>query len=156
MTRGGEYQNGVERLQKRERRVSRPLTIAAAGVAALIVGATGFASSLAPPNEARQLGELFFNRNMARAEVVIIKGGAVHDYRLDQGKVISVRPGMIELLERDGTRQLIPVAPDVEVSINGRLVAPAAIPLRVSAITIRDGDQPASVIRITTVLPRKP
>jgi len=71
--------------------VSKPLTITAAAIAALVVGATGFASSLAPPNEARALGELFFNRNMARAEVVIVKGGVVHDYRLDQGKVLSVR-----------------------------------------------------------------
>lgn len=156
MTRRGDDQSGVERLKHRERRVSRALTIAAAAVAALAVGATGLASSLAPPNEARALGELFFNKNMARAEVVMVRGGAVYDYRIDQGKVLSAKPGMIELLERDGTRQAIPVATDAQVTINGRFVAPAAIPLRATAITIRNGDQPAEVIRITTVLPRKP
>lgn len=156
MTRRDDHDGGVERPRHRDRRVSKPLTIAAAAVAALVVGATGLASSLAPPSEARALGELFFNKNMARAEVVIVKGGAVHDYRLDQGKVLSVRSGVIELLERDGTRQVIPVAPDAQVWINGRITPPSAIPLRVNAITIRDGDQAASVIRITTVLPRKP
>ena len=41
-----------------------------------------------------------------------MRSGIVHDYRIDQGKVVSVRNGSIELLERDGTRQLIPVSAD--------------------------------------------
>ena len=75
---------------------------------------------VAPPHEARALGELFFNKNMARAEVVIVRGGIVHDYRIDQGKVVGVRGGSIELLEQDGTRQLIPVSPTAQVIVNGR------------------------------------
>jgi hypothetical protein len=149
MTRNDEHQSGVSRAGTPERRVSRPLTIAAAAVAALALGATGLAAAVAPPSQARALGELFLGKTMARAEVVIVKGGTVHDYRLDQGKVVSIRPGAIELLERDGTRQLIPLAQEAQVWINGRLSSVAAIPLRVSAITIRDGDLPAEVIRIT-------
>jgi len=137
------------------RRVSKPLTISAAAIAALVVGATGLASSLAPPSEARTLGELFFSNNMARAEVVTIKAGVVHDYRIDQGRVLSVKPGTIELLERDGTRQVIPVALDAEVWVNGRLGVPGVIPLGAKAIAIRDGDQPAAMIRITGQI-RKP
>ena len=136
------------------RRVSRPWTIAAAATAALVVGATSLASSTAPPAEARALGELFFNKNMARAEVVTVNRGAVHDYRIDQGKVVAVRPGTIELLERDGTRQVIPVSPSAEIIVNGRLSSLVAVPLRVQAITIRDGDQPAEVVRITGLLKR--
>ena len=131
------------------RRVSTPWTLAAAAVAALVVGVTSLASSTAPPGEARALGELFFSKNMARAEVVTVNRGAVHDYRIDQGKVVSVRPGTIELLERDGTRQVIPVAPAAQIMVNGRLSALVSVPLRVSAITIRDGDAPAEVVRIT-------
>ena len=52
--------------------MSKPWTIAAAAVAALVVGVTGFAAS-APPTEARALGELFFSKNMARAEVVLVQ-----------------------------------------------------------------------------------
>ena len=137
------------------RRVSAPWTIAAAGVAALVVGATSLASSSAPPFEARALGEIFFNKNMARAEVVTINRGAVHDYRIDQGKVTAVRVGTIELLERDGTRQMIPIAPDIQIMLNGRPSTLTSVPLRANAITIRDGDQPAEVVRITG-LPKKP
>lgn len=123
--------------------------IAAAAAVALVVGVTGFAASTAPPSEARALGELFFNRNMARAEVVQVRAGVVRDYRIDQGKVVAVRQGAIELLERDGTRQLIPVSPTAQVLVNGRFTTLAAVPLRMNAITIREGDQPASTVRVT-------
>jgi hypothetical protein len=145
------HRDGVDGRRTPHRRVSKPWTIAAAAVAALVVGATGLASSTATPSEARLLGELFFGKNMARAEVVMITRGVVHDYRIDQGKVMAVRPGTIDLLERDGTRQLVPLAADVQVWINGRVSALAAIPPRGNAITIRDGDQPAEVVRISGV-----
>ena len=151
---GDDHGDGVEGHPDRTRHVSKPWTIAAATVAALVVGATSLASSTAPPNEARALCELFFNKNMARAEVVMVNRGAVHDYRIDQGKLLSVRPGTIELLERDGTRQLIPVAPGAQVVLNGRITTLASVPLRMSVITIRDGDQPAQAVRVTG--PRSP
>jgi hypothetical protein len=78
----------------------------------------------------------------------------VHDYRIDQGKIMSVRPGTIELLERDGTRQVIPVSPTAQILVNGRFATLAGVPLRLSAITVRDGDQPAQTVRVTG-LPRK-
>lgn len=121
----------------------------AAAVAALVVAATGFGASQAPPQEARALGELFFNKNMARAEVVQVRAGVVHDYRIDQGRVMAVRPAAIELLERDGTRQVIPVSATAQVIVNGRFTTLSGVPLRINAITIRDGDQPATIIRAT-------
>ncbi len=152
---GDDHGDGVESPRNRTRHVSKPWTIAAAAVAALVVGATSLASSTAPPNEARALGELFFNKNMARAEVVLVNRGAIHDYRIDQGKLLSIRQGTIELLERDGTRQLIAVAPGAQVLLNGRLTPLVSVPLRTNVITIRDGDQPAQTVRVTG-LPRKP
>ena len=112
--RDGNHGAGVER-SRTATRVSKPWTIAAAAVAALVVGVTSFAAASAPPTEARALGELFFSKNMARAEVVMVQRGVVHDYRIDQGKIMSVRQGTIELLERDGTRQLIPVSPTAQI-----------------------------------------
>lgn len=137
------------------RRVSKRWSLLAAALAALVVGATSLASSSAPPVEARTLGETFFGKGMARAEIVMVSGGALHDYRIDQGKVTAFRNGMIQLLERDGTRQTIPLAPGAEIWANGHLSTMLAVPLRVNAITIRDGDQPATVVRITGLL-KKP
>jgi hypothetical protein len=150
----GDDRDGVEGRQAKTR-VSKWLTIAAAAIAALVVGAVSLASSSAPPPEARALGGVFFNRNMARSEVVMVVRGVVHDYRLDQGKVVASRGGTIELQERDGTRQSIPIAPDAQILVNGKISALVSVPLRVNAITIRDGDQPASVVRITGS-PKKP
>jgi hypothetical protein len=146
--RASNHQHGVAR-SRNASRVSKRWTLAAAAVAALVVGVTGFAASSAPPQEARALGELFFNKNMARAEVVIVRGGVVHDYRIDQGKVVGVRADSIQLLERDGTRQLIPVSPTAQVIVNGRFATLGGVPLRVNAIIIRDGDQPATSVRVT-------
>ena len=151
-----DHGDGVEGPRTRTRHVSRPWTIVAALVAALIVGATSLASATAPPAEARALGELFFNKNMARAEVVMVNRGSVHDYRLDQGKLLNVRQGTIELLERDGTHQVIPVAVTAQVLLNGRIVPLTALPLRMNVITIRDGDEPAQTVRATRAQPRKP
>ena len=78
-------------------------------------------------------------------------GGVVHDYRIDQGKVVAVRGDSIQLLERDGTRQLIPVSPTAQVIVNGRFATLAGIPLRLNAITIRDGELPATSVRVTGI-----
>jgi hypothetical protein len=144
-----DHDAGVPRSRSTPSRISKPWTIAAAAVAALVVGVTGFAASSAPPQEARALGELFFNKTMARAEVVIVRGGVIHDYRIDQGKVTAVRNGSIELLERDGTRQVIPVSATAQVIVNGRFRTLTDVPLRFNVITIRDGDLPASSVRAT-------
>ncbi len=151
--RDGNHGAGVQR-SRTGTRVSKPWTIAAAAVAALVVGVTSFAAASAPPTEARALGELFFSKNMARAEVVLVQRGVVHDYRIDQGKIMSVRQGTIELLERDGTRQLIPVSPTAQTSSTAGSQRSRRVMLRLNAITIRDGDQPAHSVRVTG-LPRK-
>ena len=151
--RDGEHVDGVER-PRTTSRISKPWTIAAAAVAALVVGVTGFAASSAPPSEARALGELFFSKNMARAEVVMVQRGVVHDYRIDQGKIVGIRLGSLDLLERDGTRQTIPVSPTAQILVNGRFATLASVPLRMNAITVRDGDLAAHTVRVTG-LPRK-
>ena len=75
----------------------------------------------------------------------MVQRGVVHDYRIDQGKIVSVRQGTIELLERDGTRQLIPVSPAAQILLNGRFASLGPVMLRLNAITVRDGDEPAHI-----------
>ncbi len=127
----------------------RPLVLAAAVLLALVGGATGLASSQAPPKDARALGEVFFGPNMARAEVVMVGRSGVRVFRIDQGRLLAVRPEGLELLERDGSRYLIPVAPAAQVVVNGRSGGTADLVRGMNVITIRDGDQPAEVVRAT-------
>src|SRR5438105_1271166 len=64
----------------------------------------------------KNLGSYFMGPNMARAEVVLKLGNQVHDYRIDQGRVVAVRPGALDLVERDGTKQSVPMAVGTRVS----------------------------------------
>ena len=52
--------------------------IAGAAAAALVVGATGLAAS--SPTSDSPLGPFFLGPKMARAEVVMVYGGSVHDW----------------------------------------------------------------------------
>ena len=72
---------------------------------------------------------------MARAEIVMVSGGALHDYRIDQGKVTASRNGTVQLLERDGTVRRSRLRRGVEIWANGQLSTMIAVPLRVNAIT---------------------
>ncbi len=130
--------------------MKRRWVIAAALAAGLAVGATSFAASSGPsagPPSAGSLGSYFLGSRMARAEVVLVDRGAVHDYRIDQGRVTAVRAGVLEVLERDGTRQTVPVSPTAQVVVNGQVTALASITPGMSVLTIRDGSNPADVVR---------
>ena len=127
--------------------MSRRWVIAAAAAAALVVGATGFAASSGPPGSGNDLPGFFFGPRMARAEVVMVIGAAVHDFRVDQGRVTAVRPDSIDLLERDGTNATVPVAPDARIIVSGGPPALASIRRGMFAVTVRDGNAPAQTVR---------
>ena len=38
----------------------------------------------------------------------MVMGAAVHDFRIDQGRILAIRPNAIALLERDGSRRRFP------------------------------------------------
>lgn len=133
----------------RSRRRLRRIVLAGAAALSLVAVATGLAASQAPPRDARALGELFFGPSMARAEVVLVVRGEVRDYRIDQGRIMAVRPEGLDLLERDGTRLLVPVAPTAQVVVNGRPASLLDLARGMSVITIRDGDHPAETVRAT-------
>ncbi len=134
--------------------MKRRWVIVAVLAAGLAVGATGFAASSGPfasgPPDRGSLGEYFLGRNMARAEVVMVFRGEVHDFRIDQGRVTAVRGGSLELLERDGTRQTVPVSPAARVAVNGQPATLASIAPSMFAVTVRDGSNPADLVRVFT------
>src|SRR5919201_6301609 len=91
------------------------------GVAAAVLAvgvAAGLAASSAPPLGGGLASDLLGPR-MARAEVVVVRGGVVHDYRVDQGRLALNRLTELLVRERDGTLQTVPVAAGAAVTLNG-------------------------------------
>ncbi|HSC90290.1 MAG TPA: hypothetical protein VLB86_01400 [Gaiellaceae bacterium] len=101
---------------------------------------------LALPNG---LAAYFFGPKMVRAEVIVRDGGALHDYRLDRGRIRSVAADSLTLLERDGTVVTVPVAPGADVTLAGRPVALTRLRRGMNALVVRDGAAPAGVVRAT-------
>lgn len=138
-------------------RVRRILVALAAAV--LLAGAAsyltqgGFAWAFGNPKPpkgppaGRSLGDLFFGKNMARAEVILVLQGVVHDFRIDRGRVQGVVAGQLVLRELDGTVQQVPVAPDARVDIDGQPAPLTALARGLYATAIRDGNAPASIVQ---------
>jgi hypothetical protein len=122
--------------------------IAGAAAAALLAGATGLAASRATSDSA--LGPFFLGPKMARTEVIMVYGGSVHDWRLDQGRVVAVLPTALKLAERDGTRTLVPVSQLAGVTVNRKLAAITDITRGMTALTARDGNASATIVRVTS------
>jgi hypothetical protein len=120
--------------------------IAGALAAALVIGATGLAASRAAPT-GDALGPFFLGPKMARSEVIMVYGGAVHDWRIDQGRVAVVRPNALELVERDGTRAVVQISPTARVTVNRRLATMTDITRGMTVLAARDGDAPATIVR---------
>jgi hypothetical protein len=116
------------------------------GMLTLVV-MTGGAFGAMQLGYARPLGDFFFGPHLARAEVVLVQKGEVHDYRIDRGKVKSIRGATLELRELDGTVQVVPVAGTAQVTVNGQ-VAPLSLIVRgMTVTTIRDGENPAQQVQ---------
>ena len=116
-------------------------TAAGAAVAALALVQSGAAGP-------GSLGAFFFGPKLVRAEVVLVDGGRVHDYRVDRGRIRSVSPGSLTLRERDGTFVTVPVSPTADVRAGGVAVALAQLRRGLLATTVRDGDAPATIVQI--------
>jgi hypothetical protein len=116
-------------------------------VALLALNAVLFAATpgLAVP---RGLAQYFFGPKLVRAEVVVRDGGEVRLYRVDRGRVRTVRPalGTLTILERDGTLTPVPVAADADISLNGRTVLLRALRRNMVVTTVRLGDEPAETV----------
>jgi hypothetical protein len=93
------------------------------------------------------MGRAFFGPAFVRAEVLFYQGGAAHDFRIDEGRIVAIKQSSsVTLLERDGTRQAIPISADTIVSASGQPLDQSALVKGQTAVAIRDGDGPASQI----------
>jgi hypothetical protein len=136
-------------MSSRRQPLARARTLLAAG-AALVVALTATAAAqsakVAPPSIARGLAQTYFTNTFTRAEVLTAVGKVVHDFRIDEGRVIAVRPNAIDLLERDGTRQTVTISPQTQMP-GGRLSG-VAFGLRGSrVVTLTDNGGAASLVR---------
>ena len=97
------------------------------------------------------LGNYFFGPKLVRAEVVTNEAGTVHDYRVDRGKIqVIARASLsLTLLERDGTLVTVPVASTANVTLNGLAVPFARLRRGLTATTVRDGSESASIVQAT-------
>ncbi|HZR92597.1 MAG TPA: hypothetical protein VFA44_09375 [Gaiellaceae bacterium] len=137
------------------RRQGRPAIGLAALAALLAALAASTAGAVAPrpPVLARDLARSYFGSALVRAEVVSVIGGVMHDFRIDEGRVTAVRPGAIDLLERDGTRQTVPVGPVQQLTPGvGGLLQLGEVVRGVRVVTVRDGDRPAAEVRLAAAV----
>jgi hypothetical protein len=127
---------------------ARGLLVGAVAAAALLAAAaSALAARGAPPATARDLASAFFSNTLTRAEVVSVVGKTVHDYRVDEGKVVAVRAGAVDLLERDGTLQTIRMgAATLTIGKVSRVLGPV-VPRSMRVVALRDGGGPATQIR---------
>jgi hypothetical protein len=136
-------------MSDRRQPLARARMLLAAGAAlavTLFTTAAAQSAKVAPPNIARSLAQTYFTSTFTRAEVLTVVGRFVHDYRIDEGRVIAVRPNAIDLLERDGTRQTI--ALNGQTQMPGGRLAGVAIGLRGSrVVTLTDNGGAASLVR---------
>jgi hypothetical protein len=95
------------------------------------------------------LAGYFFGPKLVRAEVIVQDGGALHDYRLDRGRIRAVAADSITLLERDGTVVTVPVSRTAEITLAGRAVPLQRLRRGMNALSVRDGGNPAEVVRAT-------
>jgi hypothetical protein len=84
---------------------------------------------------------------MVKAEIVVKDGSAVHDYRIDQGKIRTVGTSSITLYERTGELVTIPVAAGAKITIGNRAVSLAALRRGMRVQTLREGNGPAVTVQ---------
>jgi len=132
----------MRRPPERTRRRLALLAAAAVLAAALALVQSGAAGP-------GSLATRFFGPRLVRAEVVLMEGGAPHDYRIDRGRIRAVGAGTLTLRERDGTIVTVPVAAGADVRLGGRAVPLQRLRRGFFATTVREGDAAATVVQAT-------
>jgi hypothetical protein len=94
------------------------------------------------------LGAYFFGPKMVRAEVILMEGTELKDYRVDRGRIRDRPvPGSLTLRERDGTIVTLAVAPDAAITVNGRPIGFDRLRRGMTVLTVREGDGPVIEVR---------
>jgi hypothetical protein len=114
------------------------------------LGALAATLVLVPTSLGESITRSLFGPGLIRAEAIVRQGGAVHDYRVDRGRVRAVlRPTQtLVLREADGTIATIPVAPDARIELGGRFVTFAAVRRGMQATTLREGGSAATRVQL--------
>jgi hypothetical protein len=96
----------------------------------------------------RSLANYFYGNGMIRAEVVVRDADGVHDWRLDQGRILRVAPArsLLRIVEPDGRVVEFQVALDARIELHGRPVPLGALRRGVRAFVVREGEGPAVVV----------
>jgi hypothetical protein len=96
----------------------------------------------------RSLANYFYGNGMIRAEVVVRDAEGVHDWRLDQGRVLRVMPArnLLRIIELDGRVVEVQVALDARIELHGRPVPLGALRRGLRAFVVREGEGMAVVV----------
>jgi hypothetical protein len=129
-------------------RTRRRWTFAAAAVAALL--AANAVLLLVQPGLAlpRSLANYFYGPGLIRAEVVVRDLEGIHDWRLDQGRILRVMPARNALRIREPDARIVDfeVALDARIELNGRPVPLGALRRGLRVLVVREGEGPAEVV----------
>ena len=91
----------------------------------------------------------FFGPRMVRAEVLLLgAGGAVQDYRLDRGVVMSAVSGTLTVRESNGDTVSLPVDPAAQVQGGGRRVTAATLRRGTRVVVYRSANAPAELVQV--------
>jgi hypothetical protein len=118
----------------------RGIAVLAVVLASLVVAGVD-----AQPTRAEKgsLLRALFGPTMVRAEVLVQEGEGVRDLRVDRGRIRTLGPRQLRLLERDGTIVAIPVAATTSVTSKGVKAPYTTLRRGMNVTTVRAADQPA-------------
>jgi hypothetical protein len=119
--------------------------MALGGVLTLVLVA-GSAFGAMHSSRAKSLGDFFFGPRLARAEVVLVQNQQVLDYRIDRGRLKSIKGANLELRELDGAVQVVPVASAARITLNGHSAPLSALQRGMLVTTVRVGTAPAQQV----------
>ena len=133
-------------------RLFAPGTISRGTRVVTVRDGNGPAQQVRPASWARVLGKMLFGSTLVRAEVLNYAAKTLHDYRIDEGRIVGVKPASITLAERDGSRQTIQISASTLVSVGSQLVDQSAVVKGLTALTVREGDDPAEQIMLSALV----
>ena len=121
--------------------------------AALAVNATLWLASGVLAGRLAAIGDWVFGNKVVRAEVVVYDGGALHDYRIDRGRIRAIAGRTLTLAERDGSVVTVNVAPTAAVQgPGGRSIPFERLRVGFNAETLAEttpsGVQPAISVKV--------
>jgi hypothetical protein len=110
--------------------------------------ATVFAGTKQAPKWPQSVVALMLGNRLVRAEIAL-QDTALHDYRLDRGRIKQVGVFTLLLREPDGTDVTIDISPGARVKVNGKSASFVQLRKGMMATTMRDGDKPADQVFAT-------